>query len=123
MRKRQFLFAALVLVLPAVLLAAADIPKDRITEGQKREAVTLVRSINTAEYQYKAKSGKFATVSELVHTGLIQVNDPGQPLPEFRLRVMLASDGNQYQLALIHSTHWALFSDEQGLIYIGEAMR
>ena len=98
----------------------------------------LVGLINTAEAQYKFAHGVYADYAKLLRSG--QLKDTGgreftvlpwnlqsetDPLPGYRLRLLVAPHGVSYQLSIQQATAdcgTGLFSDETGVIFEGHAL-
>jgi ABC-type transport system substrate-binding protein len=122
--KKVYAIVCLTLLMLGTMYAA-DTAKPAPTDTERRQAVTLVRKVATAEFSYRTQSGgKYGTVADLINAGLVKVDNADEPLSGFKLRVVVSADGSKFQLSLIHgATLWGLFSDENALIYIGEGMR
>lgn len=117
---RKFMaVCALIALLGLAVSWAADVQTSVPVSGeQKRAAVRLVRAVLNAEIAHRAANGKFATLDQLAQTG-----HKIEPLPGFKLRLVVAPQGDAFQLAIIGDTGWSLFSDEQALIYQGEPLK
>jgi hypothetical protein len=105
---------------------------------EKWEVGMLVGLINTAEAQYRFAHGVYADYATLLRSG--QLKDTGgreftvlpgnlqsetDPLPGYRLRLLVAPDGVSYQLSIQQATAdcgTGLFSDETGVIFEGHAL-
>lgn len=124
-----------VLLLSCSGLIKAEEPTEP-SEQQKIDAVSLVRWLNTSELKYKANFKTFASLEELVSSGVLKETKnsanlgteelnyavPDHLLPGFSIRVTTSRDGNKYQISLVddvHENHWALFSSDKGLIFEG----
>ena len=106
--------------------------------AQQRNAINLMRMINTAESWYFGSHHKYARFEELVASGAVdkvtksrplKELDPrntAEPIPGVKLRLVVSAEGDHYQAAILQSgkrPSWGAFSDEQGLIYRGEPLQ
>ena len=99
------------------------------------EAVFMARLINTAEAQYKFTNGRYADYNTLLHSGQLKETDGHEfkvsprnlesetdPLPGYRLRLLISTDASSYQLSIREKTAdcgSGLLSDETGVIFEG----
>lgn len=99
------------------------------------EAAFMARLINTAEAQYKFTNGRYADYGTLLHSGQLKETDGHEfkistgnlesetdPLPGYRLRLLIPQDASSYQLSIREKTTdcgWGFFSDETGVIFEG----
>jgi hypothetical protein len=99
----------------------------------------MARLINTAEAQYKFTNGRYADYSTLLHSGQLKETDGHEfkisprnlesetdPLPGYRLRLLIPSDASSYQLSIREKTAdcgRGLFSDETGVIFEGQPVK
>jgi hypothetical protein len=117
-----------------------DTDNEKRTEGspEKWQVGNMAGLINTAEAQYKFAHGVYADYATLLRSG--QLKDTGgreftllprnfqsetDPLPGYRLRVLISQDGNSYQLSIQETTTdcgTGLFSDETGVVFEGHAL-
>ena len=125
---------------PVIYMARAaetDDEKQTRSPVEKWEVGMMARLINTAEAQYKFAKGRYADYATLLSSG--QLKDTGgreftllpgnwrsesDPLPGYRLRLLMSSDGGSYELSIRDETAdcaTALFSDETGVIFEGPA--
>jgi hypothetical protein len=83
--------------------------------AQRRQAaVRFARDVNTAESQFRAQSKRFGQLSDLA------VVEPDG------FQAQLSSDATAYNFAIkdtVDACHFALFSDQQGVIYAGQPLR
>jgi hypothetical protein len=139
-----------VAVLACARLATAQSGKPQAQPAQRAMAVeklqdsrilglNLVRFINTAEADYKAKEGSYADWDELSNSAYFLVGksrwaeSQGVPIgsaPEvirgWRLSLVRSADGASYQLMLQNlgdkQCMFSFFSDQTGRIYQGEVL-
>ncbi len=128
-----------VFFLAATAIAVAGETAQPVTtsQAQRKNAIALIRLLNTAEFQYRHATGRFGTFEELARAALLvpqgptwdvrdlNTRDPQAPIPGFELRIALPTGGAHYQLSLTDSSGsgWGALSDDRGLIYRGEALR
>jgi hypothetical protein len=105
---------------------------------EKLEAGIMARLIDTAEAQYKFAHGTYASYETLLSSGQLKktggrefallprnLQSETDPLPGYRLRLLISHDGNSYQLSIQEKTAdcgAGLFSDETGVIFEGHAL-
>jgi len=84
--------------------------------------------LNAAEVNFFRSNNRYATFPELVKSGNVgdvptaslNLQADFEPMPGFRLRLLLAPDGSQYALSLTRNTpecEVSLFSNESGIVY------
>jgi hypothetical protein len=131
----------LVLTVLALLCIQSIVAQESAHAGpsqqQRVDAVNVMRLLNTSEAKCRAKSKKYASLEELVSSGALTETKssadlgteelnyaaPAHLLPGFSIQLTTSRDGDRYQVSLIddtHEPHWALFSDEKGLIFEGQ---
>jgi len=117
---------------------AADNQKQTESSADKLEAGTMAGLINTAEAHYKFAHGMYADYATLLRSGQLKktggreftllpknLQSETDPLPGYRLRLLISQDGSSYQLSIQERTVdcvTALFSDETGVIFEGHAL-
>ena len=115
----------------AILVTAAALSAQPSGDDQRRAAIVLMRTINTAEHVVKSQDGRFVHLAELLEHPAM-----GRVKPDIRVsgglvthqgatvRLALSSDGTQYQVSVVpgETCGWAAFSDEGGLIYTGKVL-
>lgn len=143
--KRQLLVVScmLAVVLAALGHAAANSqpatdnapPPDRVL------AVQGLRALNTAEVRYAQAAGHFGTWADLRPViakwkagevkgtwgealQSLNTDSSDDPLPGWKIRILVADDGHRYTLALHKDQQCDVngFSDESGIIYLGTAL-
>lgn len=135
MKKISLMFVGI--LLGVVLLGEANA---RQTSGQPEittgKLVNALRLLNTHEYSYKNENGRFADrdqmlsylrQKELLSRSQIDLENP----KPYELAITVSSDGMHYQIALQRPSDmndkstWcktAAFSDEKGVIFLGQAI-
>jgi len=85
-------------------------------DAQRRQAaVQFARAVNTAEARFQAQNKRYGQISEL-----------GIEAEPVGYRAQLSSDGTAYVFSIkdtVDPCHFALFSDQQGLIYAAQPLR
>jgi hypothetical protein len=105
---------------------------------EKLEAGMMAGLIDTAEAQYKFAHGTYANYATLLRSGQLKktggreftvlprnLQSETDPLPGYRLRLLISQDGSSYQLSIQEKTAdcgAGLFSDETGVIFEGHAL-
>ncbi|HEV2313814.1 MAG TPA: hypothetical protein VGR94_00790 [Candidatus Acidoferrales bacterium] len=100
--------------------------------------VNVVRLINTAEAEYKSAHSGYATWPELYRSGIIakhekarlmfgnlNLSEGPEVVPGWTLAMIVAADGQSYELALRNlpdKCQFSFFSDQRGLIYEGNVI-
>jgi hypothetical protein len=102
-------------------------------------ALSLVRFLNTAEADYKAKEGSYANWEELENSAYflagksrwaqsegVTINSGPDVIPGWTLALVVSSDRRDYQLSLHQNAdkqcRFSFFSDQSGIIYQGGAI-
>lgn len=114
-----------------------DNEKQTRSPVEKWEVGMMARLINTAEAQYKFAKGRYADYATLLSSGQLKetggreftlvpgnLQSESNPLPGYRLRLLISSDGGSYELSIRDKTAdcaTGFFSDETGLIFEGLA--
>jgi|SRR5690349_526638 len=95
-------------------------------------AIDIVRQINTAEVEFNARHGAFASWEELHRSPdeqkrwqSLQVSAGPEIFPGWKLRLVIARDGQSFDLSLTTAQDkcgLTFFSDDRGVIYEGRAI-
>lgn len=129
MTRRLVAVVLFTLTLSAIAIIAQQAPAD---EG-RRNAIVVMRAINTAENAVRSRGGKYVPMNELVeHPSMggvkadIGVNVDGSTYAykNGHLRLALSPDATQYVVtfAPVETCGTASFTDERGLIYTGRVL-
>jgi len=100
---------------PMCLHAAGETPADAV---RRADALRLVRGVNTAQAQAFAKTRTYRNFRELTTAGL--------PARAAGLSTQLTVEGSTYALVVKDTAdpcRYTLFSDQDGLIYVGAPLR
>lgn len=100
---------------PVCLHAAAETPADA---ARSQDAVRVMRAINTAQAQAFAVNQAYQNFRELTNVGL-----PPRP---YGFLTQLTVEGSTYALLLKDTAdpcRYTLFSDQEGLIYVGSPLQ
>ena len=141
-----YISAPLILVLAGTLAVLTAQDQASPARDERARAVNAVRLINTAERTYflgtKSKSdaieahNRYASWDELYKSGAIKVvqgewaavkgldlSAGPETMPGYHLDVIVSEDGKSYSIALHDNKpgdgHFAVFSDQNGLIFTG----
>jgi len=102
---------------------------DEKPELSAEKLVNALRLLNTQEYSYKRKNGRFAAREEMLtflrEKGFSDRSPIDLENPEpYELALTTSPDGSHYQIALRPSENCktAAFSDDRGLIFLGVAI-
>jgi len=141
------MFAAGALACAALAMAQAQKPAPAIPHDPmvfqspnavRTTGVNVVRLINTAEMEYEQAHGGYATWPELYRSGIIAKHEKlglmfgnlnlgvgPEVAPGWTLAVIVAADGQSYELSLHNLADkcgFSFFSDQRGLIYQGNVI-
>ena len=86
------------------------------TDAQRGQAaVRFARTVNTAQANFRAQNKRYGQIAEL----------PVDAAPE-GFRAQVTTDGTSYSFSVkdtVDACHFALFSDDQGVIYTARPLR
>ena len=100
-------------------------------DAELRDAIAVMRTINTAENAVRQKNGKYVPLAELVEQGFMKgvrpnivVNGDTITHMDAPMRLVLSADAMQYHVMVAprESCGVAVFSDERGVIYTGKGL-
>ena len=121
------------IVIAGTLAATAVAATQRAPEDERRDAIRLLRAINTAENAAASRNGgNYLAMPELIdHPSMggvksdITVGATGVTYKDAQIRVALSADAKQYVVTVVFGApnHIAAFTDERGVIYTGEALK
>jgi hypothetical protein len=111
---------------------------ERVQESRML-GVSLVRFLNNAEIDYKAKEGKYADWEELENSAYflagkgrwaqtegVPIGSAHEVIPGWNLSLVRSADGSKYQLMLQNvgdkECMFSFFSDQTSLIYQGQVI-
>ena len=126
MDRRIIMLFAMTVVLTGIAIAAQAPP-----DPELRDAITVMRAINTAENAVRQTGGKYAPLVTLVDQAFMKgvrpnivVNGDVVTYMDAQLRLVLPADALQYQVMVMprQSCGVAVFSDERGVIYTGKGL-
>lgn len=122
----------LILSALSVALATAGIAATQpAADDGRRDAITLLRAINTAEIAVKRTDGKYVPLTTLLdHRAMggvksnVSVNGNAVTYLGAEVRLALSGDAMQYVVTVVHGApnYTAAFTDERGIIYTGKAL-
>jgi len=126
MDRRIIMLFAMTVVLTGIAIAA-----QAPTDPELRDAITVMRAINTAENAVRQTGGKYVPLVTLVDQAFmtrvrpnIVVNGDVVTYMDAQVRLVLPADALQYQVMVMprQSCGPAVFSDERGVIYTGKGL-
>jgi len=126
MDRRIIMLFAMTVVLTGIAIAA-----QAPTDPELRDAITVMRAINTAENAVRQTGGKYVPLVTLVDQAFmtrvrpnIVVNGDVVTYMDAQVRLVLPADALQYQVMVMprQSCGAAVFSDERGVIYTGKGL-
>jgi len=100
-------------------------------DDERRDAITLMRAINTAEAATAGRSAdhKYAPLLELIdHSAMgrvrpdISVSGSAVTYKGAQIRLALSADATQYIVTSVSPSGVAAFTNERGIIYTGKAL-
>jgi hypothetical protein len=100
---------------PVCLHGASETPADAV---RRQNAVGVIRAINTAQAQAFAKNRAYLNFRDLTDAGR-----PGRPAG---FSAQLTVEGSTYALVVKDTSDpcgYTLFSDQEGLIYVGSPLQ
>ena len=129
MTRRLAAMVVFTLALSAIAVLGQEAPVD---DG-RRNAIVVLRAINTAENAARQRGGKFLAMPELIeHPSMggvkadiaINVDGGSYSYKGGHLRLALSADASQYVVtfAPVETCGTASFTDERGLIYEGKVL-
>lgn len=129
MTRRIVALVVFTLTLSAIAVIAQQAPVD---EG-RRNAIVVMRAINTAENAARLRGGKYLAMPELIeHPSMggvkadiaVNVDGGSYAYKSGELRLALSADASQYVVTFAPSETCgtASFTDERGLIYAGKVL-
>ena len=127
MTRRLVTLVLFTLTLSAIAIVAQQAPAD---EG-RRNAIVVMRAINTAENNARQRGGKYLALPELVEhpsmggvKGDIAASGGIFTYKGGQLRLALSADAAQYVVtfAPTETCGTASFTDERGMIYTGKVL-
>src|SRR5690349_5459215 len=125
--KRTLTVLGIAIVLTVIGVAATQ-PSQ---EDERRDAIRLLRAMNTAEIRIKGSSSKYVPLAELLEHGSMggvkadfSINGSTYTYKGAQVRLALSADAQQYVITVVSGApnHTAAFTDERGVIYTGKAL-
>jgi len=103
------------------------------SDDERRDAIRLLRAINTAENAVASRNGrKYVSLQELIeHPQMggvkpdITMSAGAVTYQAAQIRLALSADASQYVVTVVSGApnYTAAFTDERGVIYTGEALK
>lgn len=127
------------ILLSAVLTLTGVVGALALSNGQEdtvrlssREALSLIRTMNSTEHSFKIKSSSFGSLEDVIKYGQLDRTKPeivlsdgnSGTLKDYQLSVVASSDGRHYQISLRPSSGCgaSFFTNESSVIYQGQAL-
>lgn len=127
------------ILLSAVLTLTGVVGALALSNGQEdtvrlssREALSLIRTMNSTEHSFKMKNSSFGSLEDVIKYGQLDRTKPGivlsdgnsGTLRDYQLSVVASGDGRHYQISLRPSSGCGIsfFTNESGVIYQGQAL-
>ena len=126
MKRFLIMFGVACVFAGAAIAASQPSPED-----QRRDAIRLLRAINTAENAFASRNqGRHAVLQELIEQPMMGgvkpdliVSGSGVTYKGAQVRLALSADTTQYVVTVVAPSGVAAFTDERGVIYTGEALK
>ena len=96
-----------------------------------KQALALIRATNSTEHTIRFKTSSFGSLEEVIKLdqldrdfGVVLNDSSSATVKDYRLAVVVASDGQHYQVSVRPGSGCApgFFSNESGVIYQGTAL-
>jgi hypothetical protein len=130
--KTKILLSAVLTLTAVVGALALSNGQDETTQLSSKEALSLIRTMNSIEHSFKMKSSSFGSLEEVFKLGQLDRTKPGIVLSDgnsgtvkdYQLSVVASSDGRHYQISLRPGSACGVsfFTNEAGVIYQGQAL-
>jgi hypothetical protein len=125
------------ILVSAVFTLTAVVGALALSNGQEdparlssKEALGLIRTMNSTEHSFKMKSSSFGSLEDVIKLGQLDkhgiVLSDGNSgiIKDYQLSVVTSSDGRHYQISLRPGAGCGVsfFTNESGVIYQGQAL-
>jgi hypothetical protein len=119
-------------VVGCVVLAAAQ--QEAAQAVSRQDGVRQMRAINSVEADIRGTSARFGSLADVVTSSGFSAGPVGDPVREdndsalvrnHRITMLRSQDGSRYQVSIVPTSGsgLAFFSDQNGVIFVGEALR
>ena len=129
------LHSLLAIVALAGLMAVALSARQDVTATlTPQEGIRLMRAVNTTEVQIKSGTGAYGALADVIAHRTFSPGSAGAPalqgtdvalVQSYRLVLVRSANGEHYQAAMTPAsgggTAW--FTDERGMIFLGQSLR
>ena len=133
MRTKSVLTVIALLSLSGITIAfARSIPQDSPNQLTPKEALALVRTLNSAEQTIKINESNYCALDVLLkradwfprQSEIVLSDNSSGTLKGYRLSVVVSADGKHYQLSLRPPSGCgvAYFTSDSGVIYEGKGL-
>jgi hypothetical protein len=122
---------SLLLVVAGILATVSIGATQSSADDERRNAIRVLRAINTAENAIKSKGGAYVPLAELLNQPMMSgvkgdfaVNGNSVTYAGAQVRLALSADATQYVVTVVSGApnYTAAFTDERGVIYTGKAL-
>ena len=130
--KTKILLSAVLTLTGVVSALALSNGQEETVRLSSKEALSLIRTMNSIEHSFKMKSSSFGSLEDLIKfdpldltkPGIVLSDDNSGTLKDYQLSVVASSDGRHYQISLRPGSGCgaSFFTNESGVIYQGQAL-
>ena len=130
--KKRFLLILTMTVAAAIGTVAVPVVQDSQNQLSSRQALSLVRTINTVQAIIKRSRSNYGSLQDVVKPefqldkslSIISSDGSSAIVKDYRLSLVASADGQHYQISLhpISGCGVSFFTNESGVIYQGKAL-
>ena len=130
--KKRFLLILTMTVAAAIGTVAVPVIQDSQNQLSSRQALSLVRTINTVQAIIKRSRSNYGSLQDVVKPefqldkslSIISSDGSSATVKDYRLSLVESADGQHYQISLhpISGCGVSFFTNESGVIYQGKAL-
>ena len=130
--KKRFLLILTMTVAAAIGTVAVPVIQDSQNELSSKQALSLVRTINTVQAIIKRSRSNYGSLQDVVKPefqldkslSIISSDGSSATVKDYRLSLVASVDGQHYQISLhpISGCGVSFFTNESGVIYQGKAL-
>ena len=125
----RFVFSSIAVL--CIGIGAAAVVAQSSPDDERRDAIRLLRAMNTAENNARSKGGAHLQLADLLnHPSMggvkadFSVSGTTYTYKGSQVRLALSADATQYVITVVSGApnYTAAFTDERGVIYTGKAL-
>ena len=131
--KKRFLLILTMTVAAAIGTVAVPVIQDSQNQLSSRQALSLVRTINTVQAIIKRSRSNYGSLQDVVKQegsqldkslSIISSDGSSATVKDYRLSLVASADGQHYQISMhpISGCGVSFFTNESGVIYQGKAL-